>query len=154
MQTQVLTILSLAPGSSGTFYPPFVRHTCRYPFSFTYSGYSLEFHSLSLSLSLNRMFVSQRGRSRPVESWWSDSLTVECLASPMMWQINWDLGLLFGFPTKPTHWKRQQNDRRSCNRQRVLRVRHPPPRVIFHIASQPHVSYPSRLTLCVKKERK
>lgn len=108
MQTQVLTILSLAPGSSGTFYPPFVRHTCRYPFSFTYSGYSLEFHSLSLSLSLNRMFVSQRGRSRPVESWWSDSLTVECLASPMMWQINWDLGLLFGFPTKPTHWKRQQ----------------------------------------------
>lgn len=45
----------------------------------------------------------------PVQSWWSDSVAVEWPVLPALWQINWDLGLPFGFPTKATHREGQQN---------------------------------------------
>lgn len=74
-----------------------------------YTGISL-FPSFSFSHSLSKQDVCVSvGLTRPVQSWWSDSMALECPALPALQQIKWDLGLPFGFPTKPTHRKRQQN---------------------------------------------
>jgi len=90
------------------------QRTCDCHCTFAQAAFSdhLHWYFSSLPLSFSHSLSKQDvciSVGLPVQSWWSDSVAVECPALPPLWQINWDLRIPFRFPIKPTHRKRQQN---------------------------------------------